>query len=71
MKLRSKLASCCLHQRTKLGWTQSQTAEIAGISVRWYQKIESGANLPGTALCLRLLHELKIDLHEFDDLWGD
>ncbi len=49
--------------RTQRDLTQAQVAEMADISVRWYQKLESGEAVPGFNVCLRVAKALSIDLN--------
>lgn len=65
MSLRSVFARQLLAARTDKGETQAQVAEAIGISVRWYQQLEKGAFLPGSATMLRLLLYLDIDIQIF------
>ena len=48
MKMAYKFASALLKARTELGYTQSEVAEAVSVSIRWYQKIESGRRFPGS-----------------------
>lgn len=64
MELPKKFASLVLDARERRGLTQSEVAELVGISPRWFQKIESGASLPGTAVAIRLMLALAIDVKE-------
>lgn len=65
MSLKSKFAHEIFHARAKLGLTQQQVADAVSISVRWYQHIEKGTNLPGSIVMLRLFIFLDLDLHAF------
>ena len=62
MKIASKFASELLKARKKYGLTQSEVAEAVSISVRWYQKIESGRKMPSAILALRLVAYLELDV---------
>ena len=62
MKIASKFASELLKSRKKYGLTQSEVAEAVSISVRWYQKIESGRKMPSATLTLRLVAYLELDV---------
>ena len=64
MKMASKFASAALKARTELGYTQTEVAEAISISVRWYQRIESGQNFPGSVTLVRLVLFLHIDMEE-------
>ena len=70
MKFKSKFASAMLKARKELGYTQSEVAEAVSISVRWYQKIESGCKLPGTLTAFRIAVFLHIDVQEFSEELG-
>lgn len=50
--------------RNKKGYTQSAVAEMLGMSLRWYQRIEKGENLPGTENFIKLLilPEVNVDV---------
>ena len=52
--------------REKKGYTQSQVAEMVSVSVRWYQEIERGGNMPSAKVLLHLLILLAIDPMEFE-----
>lgn len=55
-------------RREELGFTQQQIADIAGIKLRHYQRVESGenhiTNCTGKVM-MRILIALKIDPFEF------
>lgn len=70
MKLASKFASLAFKARKEQGYTQSEVAEAISVSVRWYQKVESGRKLPGTVTALRILIFLKIDIGELREEVG-
>ena len=53
--------------RTQRDLTQAQVAEMADISVRWYQKLENGEAEPGFDVCLRVAKVLAIDLNRLAD----
>lgn len=65
MKFVSKFARTVFRARTNRGYTQGEVAEAISVSVRWYQKIESGKRLPGAITLIRLILFLHIDLEEF------
>ena len=46
MSMTSKFASIVFKARKKLDYTQSEVAEAISVSLRWYQKIESGTPMP-------------------------
>jgi len=70
MKIKSKFSSVVLKSRIALGYTQSEVAEAVSVSLRWYQKLESGVKLPGNITMLRLILFLNIDVEEFREEVG-
>lgn len=62
MNMTSKFADAALKARKALGYTQSDVAEAVSVSVRWYQKVESGKRLPGSVTLIRLILFLHIDV---------
>ena len=64
MKLNYKFASIIFNARLDAGLTQSQVAECVGITIRWYQRIESGQKLPGTLTMLKLILFFNVNLNE-------
>jgi transcriptional regulator with XRE-family HTH domain len=38
----ARLATSAKRERARLGWTQEQVAEEAGLNIRHYQKVEEG-----------------------------
>ena len=67
MKMAYKFASALLKARTELGYTQSEVAEAVSVSIRWYQKIESGRRFPGSVVLVRLVLFLE-ELRDVADL---
>lgn len=65
MKMKSKFASVALQARKELGYTQQEVAKAISVSVRWYQKVESGARLPSTLTAFRIVLFLHLDVEEF------
>lgn len=61
MKLQFALSQAVLSARQRMGYTQMQAAEAACISLRCYQRIESGQALPSTVTFLRLQESLNLD----------
>lgn len=53
-----------VNARLRLNLSQFQVAEKMSVSVRWVQRIESGAKLPGFYLAMRLIAFLQIDMQE-------
>lgn len=53
-----------LEQRITQHLTQSQAAEKCGLSLRGYQKIESGRTLPTFENALHISYALHIDLDD-------
>lgn len=70
MKMTSQFASELLKSRTNLGYTQNEVAEAVSVSVRWYQKVESGRKFPGAITLVRLVLFLHIDLEELREEAG-
>lgn len=70
MKMRSKFSSIILRSRTEQGYTQGEVAEAISISVRWYQKVESGKRFPGSITLIRLILFLHIDVEELREEAG-
>ena len=50
MSVRLRFASALFAARTEHHLTQEKTAELLGISTRWYQKIEKGTSEPNLTL---------------------
>lgn len=53
--------------RKSLDLTQEKAAEMLGISLRWYQKIENGKVLPGAELTLKIVAYFGIDGNKLKD----
>lgn len=67
MEISTKFAKEVFQARERENLKQKQVAEAVSISVRWYQRIESGERLPSTVVFLRLVLFLKIDIEKFRD----
>ena len=67
MSLKFNFSNAIYHKRTEMKYTQETVAEAVKISVRWYQKIEKGARMPGTSVFLRLVKLFKIDVNNLLD----
>ncbi len=65
MKFRRAFSSEIFIRRHQMSLTQETVAELAGISTRWYQQIESGRRTPSGRLLLRLCAILQIDARLF------
>lgn len=65
MTLKDKFANSAFKARKELGYTQSEVAEAISVSVRWYQKVETGISLPGTVTALKIILLLNIDIEDF------
>lgn len=48
--------------RKESGETQAQVAEGIGTATRYYQKLESGDNLPGAELLIALADHFQVSL---------
>ena len=70
MRMKFKFSGILLKARLELGYTQSEVAEAVSVSVRWYQRIESGAKLPGTVITLRLILFLNLNIEELREEVG-
>ena len=70
MKMTSKFGNAVLKARTELGYTQGDVAEAVSVSIRWYQKLESGRKFPGSVTLIRLILFLHIDVEEFREEAG-
>ena len=65
MTLKAAFASKIREARKTYGYTQAQVAEAVFISTRWYQQVERGAFLPGSAVMLRLLILFELNPSDF------
>ena len=77
MSLSITFGAVVYRARTKLGLTQAQVAEAAGVSVRSIQYIEKGTFMPKSVLMLKLLIILQIDpetlkeeVKKFDEIYS-
>jgi putative transcriptional regulator len=55
-------------QRAKRGWTQAQLADLAGITRKSINAIESGRMVPSTLLALKLARTLEVSVEELFSL---
>ena len=67
MSLAGNFSREVYYSRILLKLTQEKVAELLGISVRWYQKIESGKVLPSTKLALKIIAFFEIDGSKLKD----
>lgn len=70
MKMASKFGSSMLRARTALGYTQREVAEAVSVSVRWYQKVESGRGIPSGITTIRIVLFLHLDLEDIREEAG-
>ncbi len=70
MKFRRAFSHEIFTARHELQLTQEAVADLAGISVRWYQMIENGSRAPSSILLLRLCSILQIDASIFYNCVG-
>ena len=63
--VRKGFSARVFYNRTRLDMTQQQLADGVSTSLRWIQKIESGAKLPSFFLAIRLMVVLEIDAGAF------
>ncbi|MBQ8689460.1 MAG: helix-turn-helix transcriptional regulator [Clostridia bacterium] len=61
MSIKFRFAGEIYHSRQALHITQEEAAEILGVSVRWYQQIESGHVLPSALLTLKIIAFFEIE----------
>ncbi len=62
MSVRLRFASALYAARTKQQLTQEKTAELLGISTRWYQKIEKGVSEPNLTLVCNIQKQFELNL---------
>ena len=67
MAFKSSFSGQLYTARTKLKLTQTQVADAASISLRWYQQLEKGSFLPSATVMMRLILFLHIDIEIFRD----
>ena len=60
-KANHAFASAICKARQEYGLTQEETAEIIGVSSRWYQKIEAGTGKPNLQHTLHLMALFDLD----------
>lgn len=60
-------ADMILNARKERKLTQTQVAHSAGISLRWYQRVEKGDANASFEVCARIAKVLNIDLNEAAD----
>lgn len=60
-------ATYALQQRTEKGLTQQQVAEMAGISLRQYQELETGHCHPRLGTAVQIASVLELDLNLLRD----
>ena len=70
MEMTSRFANSAFNARKSLGYTQNEVAEAVSVSVRWYQKVESGKKLPGSVTLIRLILFLHIDVEDLREEAG-
>jgi len=70
MEMTSKFACAIWKARTALGYTQGEVAETISVSLRWYQKLESGRKLPGSVTLIRLILFLHLDVEDLREEAG-
>jgi len=65
MSFEKYFAHCVYNARKRAGLTQVQVANALSISLRWYQRIEHGDNLPGAVILIKIMLLLDIDINCF------
>lgn len=62
MSFQSAFSNAIYYARTQSGLTQTKVAEAANISLRWYQKLETGRYKPSAEVMTRIFLVLGIKL---------
>ena len=70
MTMKRKFANIVLRARDELGYTQYEVAEAVSVTVRWYQRIETGVKMPGSITLIRLILFLHLDVEELREEAG-
>ena len=65
MSLKFILSGDIVKARAECGWTQAHVADLLSISVRGYQKIESGEVVPHTITFIKLVELFGLDVHRY------
>ncbi len=65
MKRNFKFAHALYKARTERKLTQFQTAELLGISLRWYQYLERGTSTPSFDTLCRIIKHFNLNIAEF------
>lgn len=63
--INDKFRSFIRNLRRDKGYTQLDVAEDTGISVRYYQYLESGQRKPSLEMCEKLARAFEMSLSEF------
>ncbi|NCN05740.1 MAG: helix-turn-helix transcriptional regulator [Spirochaetales bacterium] len=63
-----KLVTHLTERRKAAGLTQSQLAEIVGVSRKTINTVENGVFIPSTVLSLRLARALSCSIHDLFEL---
>ena len=62
LKVLLRCADALYDARMERNLTQEQAAELLDISVRWYQKLESGRSVPNFQLTYKITEKFGINL---------
>ena len=71
MDISSAFGRAAYYARKALGLTQAQVAERAGISIRWYQRLEKGDVDVSLSICIRVARVLGIDMNKIVFMKGE
>jgi len=64
MSINFKFSAMVYEARVAHGLTQEEAAEAISITLRWYQRIESGERLPSTKVFLKIIFLFDLDISE-------
>lgn len=66
-KLNSKnIGNLIRSKRKELGMTQTQVAEIVGLTMQHYSRLERGEYIPSLQTFINIAENLKLDINIFD-----
>lgn len=66
-----KLVTHLTERRKAAGFTQSQLAELVGVSRKTINTVENHVFVPSTVLALKLAHTLNCSVHDLFELPKD
>ena len=68
MKFNTLFSRDLYHARKKFGFTQAEVAERVDTSVRNYQYIEKGENIPRGDTLLKLIYLFDLDINRYREV---